>query len=200
MREHDALALVRFREDRDELVPAVAPHRVLAPHGGLQDLRDFDQQRASVQVAVTLIHELEIVQVDEAARQAQAVALRAADLPLELMPNRGVVQTSGQRVELGGGEDVFEQPRLGEAEGGQARVAFDDPQCLAGLASRSTGEERANGSGRFARRRVNCRGGCVGDRQTRACQRRVSVGGKRLQDRTLRSERATQEPIGQRSR
>ncbi len=57
--------VVEVREKRNEFVPAVATGEVLCPHTGRDSRSDGRQQSVSDRVPVSIIHDLEAVEVDE---------------------------------------------------------------------------------------------------------------------------------------
>jgi hypothetical protein len=69
--EPSRLRLPGLGEDRDELIATVAPHGVAAPHPVSQHLADPPEHVIAAQVAVAVVDELEIVEIDKADGQMQ---------------------------------------------------------------------------------------------------------------------------------
>ena len=89
---------VGVREDHDELVAAVARHAVESAELTHQRLGDLTQDRVTRLVTVTVVDELEVVEVHDHARQPPVGAMGAADLLVQTTAHRAVVQAPGNRV------------------------------------------------------------------------------------------------------
>src|SRR5437660_1348191 len=85
---------------------------------------------APVRVAVIVVDALKTIQIDEATRQAQVMAHRAAYLAPELIAQRCVVQGAGQAVELGALKHCFEHARLLQAQRREPPVGLNQTQRL----------------------------------------------------------------------
>ena len=86
-------------EHHGELVAADARHGVAAAHRALQALRDLAQQRVARGVAEPVVHQLEVVQVDEQHAERR-VAARALDQLREAVGEQRAVGQPGERIEL----------------------------------------------------------------------------------------------------
>jgi hypothetical protein len=114
-------------EHHGELVAADARHRVCGAHHALHALRHLAKQRVARRVAEPVVHQLEVVQVDEQHAEQGALALRLRDHLLEAVGEQRAVGEPGHRIEL---REVRE-PALavdalqagGEQAGGRAQEA-----------------------------------------------------------------------------
>ena len=90
--------LVRAGQQEDELVAAVARRGVVRPQRSAQRGGDLPQQRVAGEVALLVVDALEVVEVDEHARERVPLADGAGDLLAHAELERAVVQQAGERV------------------------------------------------------------------------------------------------------
>src|SRR5581483_8806938 len=97
---HDppGLPLARARQQERELVAAEACYLVVQPHGPAQHLADRAQHGVPAQVAVALVHRLEVVQVEQDERERLAPTLRARDLLAQAGLEGGMVKAARERI------------------------------------------------------------------------------------------------------
>jgi len=90
-----------------ELVPAVAGQPVVLAQLGAQRARDAPQELVARLVPALVVDGLELIQVDQQARQRRPVASRPRDLPAGALVQRTVVEQAGERVRGSGGAHLF---------------------------------------------------------------------------------------------
>ena len=105
-----------LREDRDELVTAEAADRVAAANAVAQRPADLSEDLVAVKMAVLVVDALEVVEVDEADREAEAPAGAAVDLAVELVASARVAETAGQGIERSGLQQRYQQVLLVQAQ------------------------------------------------------------------------------------
>jgi hypothetical protein len=93
---------VGVRQHQDELVAAVAGDLVVRAELSAPDGRGLPQDVVAGRMAPAIVDLLEVVEADEDARQALAVAARTLDLVLELFEHRAMVEGTGQRIDARG--------------------------------------------------------------------------------------------------
>ena len=123
-------------EDHDELVAAVARDAVERAELAHERLHDLAQHRVAGLVAVVVVDELEVVEVDQQARERPAGAHRAADLLVQAPAHRAVVHAAGHRVGARLGARAHERERR--------RRLIDERRCASSTARwrRSASETR----------------------------------------------------------
>ena len=94
------LLRVEARQDHDELVAAQPRDGVRLAHRAGQPLRDRLQQLVAGVVAQRVVDALEVVEVEEQARDVRAVALRLREDLLQPLVEQRPVRQSGQDVVL----------------------------------------------------------------------------------------------------
>src|SRR5438477_7367466 len=91
-------AEVGLRDERDELVAAVATDEVRRAQLPTQACRDFEEKVIARVVAELVIHSFECVAVDEKKREWALVAHRADDLRVEPRLQRACIGKPGQLI------------------------------------------------------------------------------------------------------
>ena len=131
------------RHDR-ELVAAVAGHQVVGAHRLAQGVAHAPQHLVAGQVALALVHALEVVEVHDRQREAVTGAPAAFELAAQAVVHRRVVEAAGERVCARGQH----QPGVGArvAAGGRGEVGEGLEQCQV-VARDQTGLEVAHRHG-----------------------------------------------------
>ncbi len=183
-----------LREDRDELVTAEAADRVAAANAVAQRPADLGEHLVAVQMAVLVVDALEVVEVDEADREAEAAAGAAVDLAVELVASARVAETAGQGIERSGLQQRYQQVLLVQAQRHHRGARLGGPHRQSGIGG-ARRERRDQGAGRS---RGQPDGGGDGVRQAQPTRRRdqrgVVIVMQGSEDRALGPQRAVDEP------
>src|ERR671910_74345 len=121
LRELRGGVLARLDRDDRELVTPVAGDRVVGAHARPEGLSHAPEDLVAGQVAVRLVHLLEVVEIEDHERERRAVPGRALELALERLVHRRVVQAAGERVRARGQRELLMAARV--AAGGRRQLA-----------------------------------------------------------------------------
>ncbi len=131
---HDEGAVeVRFGQDDDELLTAVAGEQFFLADAALDAGGDLAEGEIAAEVAEVVVDRLEAVDVEHHQRQRPAVAGRAGDLAVEELHHVALVVRVGQGVDDGEPIDLLVILRLDVAAGEVAIDAVADAQVVAVL-------------------------------------------------------------------
>ena len=121
--------------EHEELVAALARDDVAGPARFAQPLRNHHQQLVSDRVTEAVVHELEVVQVDEEHRAAAAAALRICDRDGQVLLEQGPVGQVGERiVERQMGKPLLARAAHGHVEEHAVHVPHDPVAVVHALA------------------------------------------------------------------
>ncbi len=99
LREHGAFLGIRLGEDQHEFLAPVPADEVARPKVAGKDLGDATQDTVAALVPVTVVDDLEMVDVDEGYAEGPVIARRAFDLGEQLGQQRLPVVDAGQPVD-----------------------------------------------------------------------------------------------------
>ena len=137
---------VAARQEDHELVAAVAPDHVpLTPAGILEGRADDAQDLVPNEVAIGIIEELEVVDIDQDDPERIALRRRAGQFGVERLLHRAVIGEAGQGIGVGQATHLLVELRV--ADGAPAKAP---------TASRSLISDEEKGMASAGRTRTSC--------------------------------------------
>src|SRR5689334_1243588 len=133
---HAFLEAVSRKDEHELVAPIARERRALVGHGAAQQVADLAQHLAAGEVAVAVVHVLEVVEVEEDDRAVAAVAGDPRELLREPQVQVALVVQARQAVPL---RDLVRAPRVEQVLDRDRRVVGEDLEQPAILLSEAAG-------------------------------------------------------------